>query len=166
MAEIFTLTTRRVVHLYYGDEVAMQGGRDPDNRRDFPGGWPGDAVNAFTPEGRMGDAATVFNWTRDLLRFRQAHTALRRGGLVQLLVDQDRYAYLRTSPEEDVLVVLNRAGREKPIQIDVDDLPLREGLRLQSFAAGSPDATVSGGKVTIGQPKEIQMYWASRHPPN
>lgn len=166
MAETFTLTTRRVVHLYYGDEVAMQGGRDPDNRRDFPGGWPGDAVNAFTPEGRMGDAATVFNWTRDLLRFRQAHTALRRGGLVQLLVDQDRYAYLRTSPEEDVLVVLNRAGREKPIQIDVDDLPLREGLRLQSFAAGSPDATVSGGKVTIGQPKEIQMYWASRHPPN
>ena len=39
MAEAFVLTTKRVVHLYYGDEIAMQGGRDPDNRHDFPGGW-------------------------------------------------------------------------------------------------------------------------------
>jgi catechol-2,3-dioxygenase len=33
--------------LYYGDEIALPGGNDPDNRRDFPGGWSGDARNAF-----------------------------------------------------------------------------------------------------------------------
>ena len=110
MAETFALTTRRVVHLYYGDEVAMQGGRDPDNRRDF--GWPGDAVNAFAPEGRTSDAETVFNWTRNLLHFRQEHPALRGGGLIELLVNQDQYAYLRRSQEENVLVILNRAGGE------------------------------------------------------
>ena len=38
--------------IYYGDEIAMPGGNDPDNRRDFPGGWKGDAKNAFTAEGR------------------------------------------------------------------------------------------------------------------
>ena len=75
----------------------------------------------------------VFNWMRDLLHFRQEHAALRRGGLVQLLVNQDQYAYLRTSPEEYVLVVLNRAGNAKPIQIDVDDLSLPEGLKFQPF---------------------------------
>lgn len=162
MAQAFVLTTRRVVHLYYGDEVAMQGGNDPDNRRDFPGGWPGDPVNAFTPEGRTGDAATVFNFTRDLLRFRQTHVALRRGGLVQLLSNQDQYAYLRTSPEENVLVVLNRAGNAKPIQIDVEDLALPDGLRFKPFAAGSPDAVVAGGKISLDTPKEIQIYWAER----
>ena len=81
MAEAFLLTTRRVPHLYYGDEVAMQGGRDPDNRRDFPGGWPDDPVNAFESAGRSGEAATVFDWTRRLLHLRQEHPALRRGGL-------------------------------------------------------------------------------------
>ncbi len=137
MTVAFTLTTRRVVHLYYGDEIGMQGGRDPANRADFPGGWPADPVNAFTPGGRTGDAATVFNWTRELLHFRQAHPALRRGGMVQLLVNQDQYAYLRSSPEEDVLVVLNRAGRERPLQLDVDDLPLlKDGLRMRSFVPG------------------------------
>jgi glycosidase len=160
MAEAFLLTTRRVVHLYYGDEVAMQGGRDPDNRRDFPGGWPDDPVNDFTAEGRTGDAAKVFNWTRDLLHFRQEHTAIRRGGMIELLTNQDQYAYLRTSPEEDVLVVLNRAGHDKPIQIDVDDLPLKDGLRLTPLAAGASEALVSGGKIVIEQPGEVRIYSA------
>lgn len=160
MADAFLLTTRRVVHLYYGDEVAMQGGRDPDNRRDFPGGWPGDPVNDFTAEGRTGDAAKIYNWTRDLLHFRQEHPAIRQGGLIQLLVNQDQYAYLRTSAEEDVLVVLNRAGHEKPIQIDVDDLPLKDGLRLTPLATGAPAASVSNGKIVIEQPGEVQIYSA------
>ena len=160
MAEAFTLTTKRVAHLYYGDEIAMPGGSDPDNRRDFPGGWPGDPVNAFTAEGRTGDAARVFQFTQALLQFRQAHPALRRGGLVQLLANQDQYAYLRTSPGERVLVVLNRAGSAKPLQIDVDDLGLPEGLRLTSFSEGVPDAVVSGGKIAIEQPKDVLIYWA------
>ncbi len=160
MAETFALTTKRVAHLYYGDEIAMQGGNDPDNRRDFPGGWPGDPVNAFTPEGRTGDAARVFDFTRNLLLFRQAHPALRRGGIVELTTTQDQYAYLRTSPQEQVLVVLNRAGSAKPLQIDVDDLPLPEGLRLKSISEGTPDAVVSAGKIMIQQPKEVEIYWA------
>jgi neopullulanase len=163
MATAFLLTTRRAVHLYYGDEIALLGGRDPDNRRDFPGGFPGDSVNAFTPEGRTGDAATVFNWTRGLLNFRQEHPALRRGGLTQLLSNKDQYAYIRTAPEEDVIVVMNRAGREKPIQIEVDDLPfLKDGVRLTAFPAGGPDAVVAGGKIVIDQPREVQLYWAKR----
>ncbi len=41
--------------VYYGDEIAMAGGGDPDNRRDFPGGFPGDARNAFEAAGRTPD---------------------------------------------------------------------------------------------------------------
>src|SRR5262249_9513936 len=40
-----TLTLRGVPELYYGDEIGMPGGGDPDNRRDFPGGWREDARN-------------------------------------------------------------------------------------------------------------------------
>ncbi len=66
----------------------------------------------------------------------------------------------RTSPEEDVLVVLNRAGSDTPIRIDVDDLPLKEGLRMSPMAAGAPDASVSGGRIVIDRPGEVQIYFA------
>ena len=163
MAQTFVLTTRRVPQLYYGDEIAMGAGTDRTDRSiraDFPGGFPGDPVNAFTPEGRTGHAALVFNWMRDLLHFRLEHAALRRGQLVQLLVNKDQYAYLRSSPEEYVLVILNRAGAAKPVELDVDDVGLPDGLRLTSFSAGEPEAAVSKGKVVIPEPKEINIYWA------
>ncbi len=159
MAEAFVLTTRRVVHLYYGDEIAMKGGNDPDNRQDFPGGWPGDAVNAFTPEGRTGDAATVFRFTRDLLHFRAAHPALRRGSLTQLVVNRDQYAFVRTGAGERVLVLLNRAGSEQPVELAVDDLGWPEGLRFETFA-GAPASAVSRGKLTIAAPHEVNIYWS------
>jgi neopullulanase len=162
MAQTFALTTRRTAHLYYGDEIAMLGGRDPDNRRNFPGGFPGDQMSAFTPEGRAGDAATVFNWTRALLRFRQEHPALRRGGMVNLLAARDRYAYLRSSPEEYVLVLLNRASNTNSVELAVDDLAVPEGLRFKSFPEGSPDLAVTGRKLVLQQPNEIEIYWAER----
>jgi glycosidase len=118
-------------------------------------------MNAFTPEGRSGDAAKVFDWTRTLLHFRQEHPAVRRGALTQLACDSDRYAYLRSSSEEDVLVILNRAGAEKPIEISVDDLPLPNGLRFTSLLPASSDIAVADGKILIEHPAKVQIYFAT-----
>ena len=52
LAQTFIMTTRGTPLLYYGDEIAMPGGGDPDNRRDFPGGFAGDKRNSFDPSGR------------------------------------------------------------------------------------------------------------------
>ncbi len=149
MATAFVLTTNRTVHLYYGDEIAMQGGNDPDNRRDFP-------IDAFTT--RAGDAATVFDRTRALLRFRAEHPALRRGALTQLLVNQDQYAILRSSPEEHVIVVLNRSA--KPLELDVDELPLPDGLKFASFD-GASGITIAQRKLAV-EPKDIGIWWVKR----
>jgi hypothetical protein len=65
--------------LYYGDEIAMPGGRDPDNRHDFPGGWPSDPKNAFTAEGRTPEQQDVFTYVQTLLRLRHEHPALQGG---------------------------------------------------------------------------------------
>lgn len=165
MAETLALTTRRIPHLYYGDEIAMGAGTDQTDRSrraDYPGGFANDPVNAFVPEGRSGNAAVVYNWTRDLLHFRQAHPALRHGALTQLLVNRDQYVYLRTSPEEYVLVLLDRTGAAKPLEIEVGDLDMRDGLRFQSFPAGSPDTVVSAGKLAVPKSRKIQIYYANR----
>jgi glycosidase len=161
MAQAFVLTTRRVPHLYYGDEIAMGAGTDRTDRSiraDFPGGFPGDPVNAFTPEGRTGDAERVFTFMRNLLHFRLEHAALRRGALMQLTANKDQYAYVRTTNDEHVLIVLNRGG--KAVEIELKDLHAPDGMRLHSWMGGEADVTVAGGKVGIPEGQEIAIYWA------
>ncbi|MEJ7709948.1 MAG: alpha-amylase family glycosyl hydrolase [Pyrinomonadaceae bacterium] len=85
LAQAFIMTTRGVPQIYYGDEIAIQGGGDPDNRRDFPGGFPGDARNAFTKEGRTDDEQIVFEHVQKLARLRRELEPLRRGTLIECL---------------------------------------------------------------------------------
>ena len=46
---------RGMPQVYSGDEIAMQGGPDPDNRRNFPGGFGGEH-DAFSPRPHTGGA--------------------------------------------------------------------------------------------------------------
>jgi glycosidase len=84
----FTLTMRGTPQLYYGDEIALEGQEDPDNRRDFPGGFPDDGRSAFEPRGRMPHEQRMYSWVRDWLRLRREHAALRCGALTDLAWDE------------------------------------------------------------------------------
>ena len=53
-------TLRGIPQLYYGDEIGMSGGDDPDNRHDFPGGFPADKQDAFAEQGRTPQEQDVF----------------------------------------------------------------------------------------------------------
>ena len=110
---------------------------------------------------RVGRATLAsFDYLRDLLHFRQQNSAIRRGNMVQLLVNKDQYAYLRTSPEGRVLVILNRAGTAKPIELDLDDLGIPNGQRFTPLSKTQPELILTGGKLTIPEPKEIYLYVA------
>ena len=67
----FMLATRGIPQLYYGEEILMTGGHDPDNRKDFPGGWSEDKTNKFTQEGRTADEQEMFEWTQKWIKFRR-----------------------------------------------------------------------------------------------
>jgi hypothetical protein len=79
--------------------------------------------------------------------------------MTQLFVNSEQYAYLRSAPEERVLVVLNRAGRSEPIELDVDDLGCPDGLQFLPFGGGAP-VTVSQSKILLPEPKEVNIYWS------
>ena len=68
LANAFVLTTRGVPQLYYGDEIAMEGGDEPTTRGDFPGGFPGDKRNAFSAGGRTKDEQELFEYIRRLTK--------------------------------------------------------------------------------------------------
>jgi len=107
LAFTYLLTSRGIPMLYYGDEIALPGGNDPDNRRDFPGGWKEDVKNAFLAEGRTADQQSVFEHVRKLARLRREHPDLRQGAMKQLGVTADVYIYTRG----EAIVLLNNGAR-------------------------------------------------------
>jgi glycosidase len=96
LAQVFLMTTRGTPLLYYGDELAMAGGVDPDNRRDFPGGFAGDERNAFTKAGRNDAENDVFEHLKLLAKLRAELPQLRRGALLQLYDEEQQTVYART----------------------------------------------------------------------
>ena len=147
------LTLRGLPQIYSGDEIAMRGGDDPDNRRDFPGGFPGDPQNAFTPAGRTAEQQDVFAHLQSLLALRKNHPALRTGKQWHIGWDDNYYAFLRELPEEKLLVVYNNAGQARTIEIPVDDTPLEPARQLQPVF-GNGSAEVIAGRVRVSVPAQ------------
>ena len=95
LAYTFMLTARGTPLLYYGDEIALPGGNDPDNRRDFPGGWASDPRNAFESTGRTAVQQAVHGHVQKLLRLRAERPELRRAPTEHLYVSDQQYVYRR-----------------------------------------------------------------------
>jgi glycosidase len=102
------LTTRGVPMIYYGDEIAMAGGGDPDNRRDFPGGWTSDAHNAFVESGRSADENSVWSYVQKLIALRKSTPALGRAArTTNLFSSEQQWVYLRSSSASSAIVAVN-----------------------------------------------------------
>jgi glycosidase len=147
------LTLRGIPQLYSGDEIAMPGGADPDNRHDFPGGFPGDARNAFTASGRTPEQQDVFAYVRSLLALRNSHAALRTGKQWHIGWDDTYYAFLRDLPEEKLLVVYNNAPKTVALNIPVENTPLETAHQLQAVF-GNSAAEIESGNVRISLPAQ------------
>ena len=155
----YTVTIRGTPEIYSGEEIAMEGGDDPDNRRDFPGGFAGDARNAFEKSGRTASEQRMFEWTRELLRLRREHSGLRRGALVDLFFDDDSYAYARRDDAETVVVAINRAAAPKEITFPASYLDARDGSRLEPLLAAKDRPAFAAGSVKIDVPAKSAVAY-------
>jgi glycosidase len=153
LASTALLTLRGTPLIYYGDEIAMRGGGDPDNRRDFPGGWPGDPQNAFSRAGRTPEQTDVFNHVQQLLRLRREWEPLRRGRLVELAVTPATYAFARVTAHESVIVAINNSPEPQVIEVGLTALPGGVAVRPLQDRLGSLDRVrAAGGRLGIRLP--------------
>jgi glycosidase len=157
------LTLRGIPQIYSGDEIAMPGGGDPDNRRDFPGGFPGDPQNAFTASGRTAEQQDVFSYVQSLLALRQSHAALRTGKQWHIGWDDSYYAFLRESPQDEdkLLVVYNNAPKTAALNIPVEGTPLETAHQLQTVF-GNSAAEIIDGKVRVSLPTQTLAVFSVR----
>jgi neopullulanase len=156
------LTLRGVPQIYSGDEIGMPGGEDPDNRRDFPGGFPGDSHNAFTAGERTLEQQEIFTHVQSLLVLRKAHPALRTGKQWHIGWDNNYYAFLRESNEEKLMVIYNNAPRSLDLNIPSDNTPLETAHRLQAIF-GSASAKLEAGKVRVSLPAETLAVFSVQY---
>jgi glycosidase len=135
------LTTRGIPMIYYGDEVAMRGGGDPDNRRDFPGGWKDDEQNAFEPGKRTAEQKDVLSHVRKLTHLRTRLECLRRGQTLTLFAGDTVWAYARRTKRQLAVVVVNAGDSAGRASIALSD------LGIPSLSKWTPQLGLAGPPV-------------------
>ncbi len=156
LALTFVLTARGTPVIYYGDEIGMPGGEDPDNRRDFPGGWVDDSRNAFNAGGRTPQESAVFDFVRKLTALRARLEPLRRGEMMSLAEAAQTWVYARHDKAATVIVALNDS--DKPADITVH-LARTEKTFRSSLGAGS-DLSFHNGTASIHLPAVTAEIYA------
>ena len=114
MGLTWLLTTRGIPSLYYGTEILMKNFKDPTDaevRKDFPGGWPGDQEDKFTPAGRTARENEAFDFVRKLATYRRDHPTLHSGKLMQYLPQDGLYVYFRYDATGTVMVASNTTDK-------------------------------------------------------
>jgi glycosidase len=149
LAVAFLLTMRGIPQMTWGDEIGLPG--HADDRRDFPGGFPGDPADAFTKAGRTPEQRATFDTWRTLLNLRKASPALRRGRLVDLLANESVYAFARLHDDERVVVALNFGGSAAEVALPVGELgAFAEIVTLH----GTGEARPAGATLRLALPAE------------
>jgi glycosidase len=145
------LTMRGMPQIYSGDEIAMAGGEDPDNRHDFPGGFPGDTQSAFTAP--TPEQANMEDWVRALLKLRKEHAALQEGQQQSLKAEGDVLAYVRHNANERLLIAVNRGDTPTTVTLPMNDTVL----------SGSTHADALLGKGTIQLTNDVAIVSLPGH---
>jgi cyclomaltodextrinase / maltogenic alpha-amylase / neopullulanase len=119
LATLFQMTFPGAPSIYYGDEIGMTGGKDPDNRQafrwDLPETWDTDLLHDF----------------QKMIALRNERPALRRGSFTFLYAQRNVAIFLRQWHDESIVVAFNTGKQTTRIDIPVDPhLDLPEGTRL------------------------------------
>lgn len=155
----FLLTSRGIPQLYYGTELLMNGSKEGSDgyvRRDMPGGFPGDTVNAFTREGRTPIQNEAWDYLSKILNWRrgEARQVMAEGKLKHFMPQNGLYVYQRKLGDKEVTVILN--GKDEPLtatmERTVEIMPY--GTRLHNIMTGK-DVTIS--KEMTFAPREVMI---------
>ena len=143
LAVMAQMTLPGAPSVYYGDEVALAGQGDPDNRRVYPWADLGGGMNHFMPD------TSMYNHFRTLIGLRNNYQVLRRGDVATALVDdaQGLYSYVRYDASGTAVVVLNNSLSAGTATVPVasylaDDTMLTDVLNGGSY-------TVTSGAVSV-----------------
>lgn len=156
---VFTLPG--IPQLYYGDEIGMYGGGDPDNRRDLPP-WARDPAERAKPHpgAAVLGSDLVFDRVKKLSALRKTTPAFIDGAYRELwrqngAANPNVFAFARGEGHgARIVVVSNGARRSGTMRIPVPAAIAPDGTTLvDELGDGAPaTAVVQGGRLVIDLP--------------
>ncbi|MGF1498357.1 MAG: alpha-amylase family glycosyl hydrolase [Elainellaceae cyanobacterium] len=136
LAILLQMTFPGAPSVYYGDEVGLQGARDPDNRRTFPdeADWDQD----------------MLHYHRDLIALRHAHVSLRTGTYQTLLAEGMTHVFARSLPEETLIVAVNAGTESATVSVAAAD---SLSSRPDRLLYGTGNAAWQGDRLVLTVPQ-------------
>ncbi len=130
LAIFFQMTYIGTPHIYYGDEIAMGGGKDPDNRRPFDWHWYNNLK-----------AVDLHDYYRELIKLRKKLKILQTG-LILFTPHPQLLIFERFNDNERVIAVFNKSD------VQVVYTPLNRTPQLLYSIPGT-NLEVSNESITI-----------------
>jgi cyclomaltodextrinase len=145
LATFFQMTYPGAPSLYYGDEIGLEGRRDPDCRRAFP--W----------DEKRWDS-TLSNHIKSCIALRRAHPALRRGEYTPLHSSDGVYVFGRRLQNETLIVALNVSPAVRAPRIKIDNY-LTPGQNLRPVWSDIGVTVVQGVLEGVKLPPRSSEVW-------
>jgi glycosidase len=133
MALGLMLTLPRTPQIYYGTEILMENSEKRGDhgliRTDFPGGWAGDEVNAFSGQNLGSEKANFQLFLKNVLNFRKTSEAILEGEMIHFAPSNGIYPVFRIHENEVVAVFINTNESKTTIDLNVfEELDLQDTL--------------------------------------
>ncbi len=157
----FLLTMRGIPQIYYMTEVLGTGDAWPSHgniRKDFPGGWPGDKTNKFSPAGRTTQEQAAYEYTRNLIKYRNTHPVLQTGKLMQFVPENSVYTYFRyNGTDNPVMVILNTANDERALDTGRFAEMMQGRTAATDIATGKTITDLKSLKIPKNSPLVLEL---------
>lgn len=132
LAYVFQLTFGGTPSIYYGGEISLAGGHDPDNRRCMI--WDKEKQDL-----------QMFKHIQKLIKLRKTHAALREVDLTWIEVDNtnNQIVYIKESTEETIYIIINK--EDSTITLSINELIDKQCIDLYSDTLIKIDRTIEIG---------------------
>jgi len=113
---IFLMTYVGVPVIYYGDEVGLRGGNDPECRKCMP--WNIDF-----------QTSDIYKFHQRCIQIRKQYSALKKGSFQTLLKEKGVYSFIRKRGKETIIVIMNSTLNPEEICINFSE----KGIKGNQF---------------------------------
>ncbi|WP_160154657.1 glycoside hydrolase family 13 protein [Microbulbifer sp. ALW1] len=120
MAVAYLATMRGIPQFYYGDEILAKSPKQRDDgvvRSDFPGGWAGDRINAFTGKNLSQAQKEAQRFVRTLFNWRKDKDVIHSGNLKHFAPIDGLYVYFRYDEKDTVMVAINKSDKPRELPL-------------------------------------------------
>jgi alpha-amylase len=143
LALAFLYTMRGIPSLYYGTECGVQGGADPDNRKDMP----------------FGADPSLTRYTSQLLHLRTELAPLRRGAMLEMWQDDQVYGFSRLLGKQEAICLFNNDTHPQTRTIPLHQESALSNGQVLVNRLGNDTLSINNRQLTVTlNPKEAKIY--------